>query len=185
MGIWELFVLAVGLSMDAFAVSVCKGLSLGKIKWKHMCIAGLWFGGFQALMPLAGYFLGSFFADIFTKYAHWIAFVLLVFIGGSMIKEAFGKEEINASMNFHSMLLLAIATSIDALAVGVSFAFLQVKIIPAVSFIGVITFLFSAVGVKIGSIFGDKYRAKAEICGGVILILIGLKTLLDGIGILG
>lgn len=185
MGIWELFVLAVGLSMDAFAVSVCKGLSLGKIKWKHMCIGGLWFGGFQALMPLAGYFLGSLFADIFTKYAHWIAFVLLVFIGGSMIKEAFGKEEINASMNFQSMLLLAIATSIDALAVGVSFAFLQVKIIPAVSFIGVITFLFSAVGVKIGSIFGDKYRSKAEICGGVILILIGLKTLLDGIGILG
>lgn len=185
MGIWELFVLAVGLSMDAFAVSVCKGLSLGKIKWKHMCIAGLWFGGFQALMPLAGYFLGSLFADIFTKYAHWIAFVLLVFIGGSMIKEAFGKEEINASMNFQSMLLLAVATSIDALAVGVSFAFLQVKIIPAVSFIGVITFLFSAVGVKIGSIFGDKYRSKAEICGGAILILIGLKTLLDGIGILG
>ncbi len=185
MGIWELFVLAVGLSMDAFAVSICKGLSLGKIKWKHMCIAGLWFGGFQALMPLTGYFLGSLFADIFTKYAHWIAFVLLVFIGGSMIKEAFGKEEVNASMSFQSMLLLAVATSIDALAVGVSFAFLQVKIVPAVSFIGVITFLFSAVGVKIGSIFGDKYRTKAEICGGVILILIGLKTLLDGIGILG
>lgn len=185
MGIWELFVLAVGLSMDAFAVSICKGLSLGKIKWKHMCIAGLWFGGFQALMPLTGYFLGSLFADIFTKYAHWIAFVLLVFIGGSMIKEAFSKEEVNASMSFQSMLLLAIATSIDALAVGVSFAFLQVKIVPAVSFIGVITFLFSAVGVKIGSIFGDKYRSKAEICGGVILILIGLKTLLDGIGILG
>lgn len=185
MGIWELFVLAVGLSMDAFAVSICKGLSLGKIKWKHMCIAGLWFGGFQALMPLTGYFLGSLFADIFTKYAHWIAFVLLVFIGGSMIKEAFSKEEVNASMSFQSMLLLAIATSIDALAVGVSFAFLQVKIIPAVSFIGVITFLLSAVGVKVGSIFGDKYRSKAEICGGVILILIGLKTLLDGIGILG
>ena len=185
MGIWELFVLAVGLSMDAFAVSICKGLSLGKIKWKHMCIAGLWFGGFQALMPLTGYFLGSLFADIFTKYAHWIAFVLLVFIGGSMIKEAFGKEEVNASMSFQSMLLLAIATSIDALAVGVSFAFLQVKIVPAVSFIGVITFLLSAVGVKIGSIFGDKYRSKAEICGGVILILIGVKTLLDGIGILG
>ncbi len=185
MGIWELFVLAVGLSMDAFAVSICKGLSLGKIKWKHMCIAGLWFGGFQALMPLTGYFLGSLFADIFTKYAHWIAFILLVFIGGSMIKEAFSKEEVNASMSFQSMLLLAIATSIDALAVGVSFAFLQVKIVPAVSFIGVITFLFSAVGVKIGSIFGDKYRSKAEICGGVILILIGLKTLLDGIGILG
>ena len=126
MGIWELFVLAVGLSMDAFAVSVCKGLSLGKIKWKHMCIAGLWFGGFQALMPLAGYFLGSLFADIFTRYAHWIAFVLLVFIGGSMIKEAFGKEEINASMNFQSMLLLAIATSIDALANIFSLKFLPI-----------------------------------------------------------
>ena len=134
MGIWELFVLAVGLSMDAFAVSVCKGLSLGKIKWKHMCVAGLWFGGFQALMPLAGYFLGSLFADIFTKYAHWIAFVLLVFIGGSMIKEAFGKEEINASMNFQSMLLLAVATSIDALAVGVSFAFLPVSSRNRISF---------------------------------------------------
>lgn len=185
MGIGELFLLAVGLSMDAFAVSVCKGLAMKKATLKAEATCGLWFGGFQALMPLAGYFLGSLFADIFTRYAHWIAFVLLVFIGGSMIKEAFGKEEINASMNFHSMLLLAIATSIDALAVGVSFAFLQVEIIPAVSFIGVITFLFSAVGVKIGSIFGDKYRAKAEICGGVILILIGLKTLLDGIGILG
>ena len=185
MGIGELFLLAVGLSMDAFAVSVCKGLAMKKATLKAEATCGLWFGGFQALMPLAGYFLGSLFADIFTKYAHWIAFVLLVFIGGSMIKEAFGKEEINASMNFQSMLLLAIATSIDALAVGVSFAFLQVKIIPAVSFIGVITFLFSAVGVKIGSIFGDKYRSKAEICGGVILILIGLKTLLDGIGILG
>lgn len=185
MGIGELFLLAVGLSMDAFAVSVCKGLAMKKATLKAEATCGLWFGGFQALMPLAGYFLGSLFADIFTRYAHWIAFVLLVFIGGSMIKEAFGKEEINASMNFQSMLLLAIATSIDALAVGVSFAFLQVEIIPAVSFIGVITFLFSAVGVKIGSIFGDKYRAKAEICGGVILILIGLKTLLDGIGILG
>ena len=185
MGIGELFLLAVGLSMDAFAVSVCKGLAIKKATLKAEATCGLWFGGFQALMPLAGYFLGSLFADIFTRYAHWIAFVLLVFIGGSMIKEAFGREEINASMNFQSMLLLAIATSIDALAVGVSFAFLQVEIIPAVSFIGVITFLLSAVGVKIGSIFGDKYRAKAEICGGVILILIGLKTLLDGIGILG
>ena len=185
MSLLELFLLAIGLSMDAFAVSVCKGLSVHRGSMKQALTVGIWFGGFQALMPLAGYFLGSLFADIFTRYAHWIAFVLLVFIGGSMIKEAFGKEEINASMNFHSMLLLAIATSIDALAVGVSFAFLQVEIIPAVSFIGVITFLFSAVGVKIGSIFGDKYRAKAEICGGVILILIGLKTLLDGIGILG
>ena len=185
MGITELFVLAIGLSMDAFAVSICKGLSLGKIKVKHMCIAGLWFGGFQALMPLIGYFLGSFFADMITKYAHWIAFILLLILGANMIKEALGDEEkVDASMDVKNMFLLAIATSIDALAVGVTFAFLQVNIIPAVSFIGVVTFVCSALGVKIGSIFGSKYQSKAEICGGVILILIGLKVLLDGLGIL-
>lgn len=185
MGIVELFVLAVGLSMDAFAVSICKGLSLGKIEVKHMCIAGAWFGGFQALMPLAGYFLGSFFADMITHYAHYIAFALLLFLGGKMVKEAFGKEEeLDSSMTFGSMLLLAVATSIDALAVGVTFAFLKVAIIPAVSFIGIVTFIFSAVGVKIGSMFGMKYKSKAEICGGVILILIGIKILLDGLGIL-
>ena len=161
MNLAELFILAVGLSMDAFAVSICKGLSLGKIKVKHMCIAGLWFGGFQALMPLIGYFLAN------------------------MIKEALGDEEkVDASMDVKNMFLLAIATSIDALAVGVTFAFLQVNIIPAVSFIGVVTFVCSALGVKIGSIFGSKYQSKAEICGGVILILIGLKVLLDGLGIL-
>lgn len=186
MGIVELFVLAVGLSMDAFAVSVCKGLVLGKIEKKHMCIAGAWFGGFQALMPLTGYFLGSFFADMITHYAHWIAFVLLLIIGGKMVKEAFDKkEEMDSSMTAGSMFILAVATSIDALAVGVTFAFLKVAIIPAVSFIGIITFICSAAGVKIGSIFGMKYKSKAEICGGVILILIGIKILLEGLGILG
>lgn len=186
MGIFELFVLAVGLSMDAFAVSVCKGLSLGKIKGKHMCIAGAWFGGFQALMPLIGYFFGRFFTDAITQYAHWIAFVLLVLIGGNMIKESFGEEEdVDASMSVKSMFLLAVATSIDALAVGVTFAFLKVAIIPAISFIGVVTFICSAIGVKIGSIFGSKYKSKAELCGGIVLVLIGLKILLEGLGIIG
>lgn len=186
MSILDLFILAVGLSMDAFAVSVCKGLSLGKIKPKHICIAGAWFGGFQALMPLIGYFLGSFFAEMIEKYDHWVAFVLLAIIGGNMIKESFGKDEkVDSSMDVKSMLLLAIATSIDALAVGVTFAFLQVQIVPAVSFIGVITFIFSAVGVKIGSLFGTKYKSKAELFGGIVLVLIGIKILLEGIGVLG
>lgn len=186
MSIWDLFIIAVGLSMDAFAVSVCKGLSLGKIKPKHMCIAGVWFGGFQALMPLIGYFLGNFFAEMIEKYDHWVAFVLLAIIGGNMIKESFGKDEkVDSSMDVKSMLLLAIATSIDALAVGVTFAFLQVQIVPAVSFIGVITFIFSAVGVKIGSLFGTKYKSKAELFGGIVLVLIGIKILLEGIGVLG
>lgn len=185
MGIVELFILAVGLSMDAFAVAVCKGLSLGKIKLKHMAIVGAWFGAFQALMPLIGYFLGSFFAETIKKYAHWIAFVLLIFLGVSMIKEALEEEEsIDCCVNAKDMFPLAVATSIDALAVGVTFAFLQVSIIPAVSFIGVVTFVCSAVGVKIGSIFGSKYSSKAQICGGIILILIGIKTLLSGLGIL-
>lgn len=185
MSIVELFVLAVGLSMDAFAVSVCKGLSLGKIKWKHMCIAGLWFGGFQALMPLIGYLGGTFFADKITAYAHWIAFFLLVFIGVNMIREAFGEsEDVDCSMSAKSMFILAVATSIDALAVGVTFAFLKVSIVPAVSFIGVVTFVCSAIGVKIGSIFGERYKSRAEICGGIILILIGVKILLEGLGVL-
>lgn len=185
MGYPELFVLGIGLSMDAFAVSVCKGLSLGRIRLKHMCIAGAWFGGFQALMPLTGYLLGSFFADLITSVAHWIAFVLLAVIGGHMIKEALGDaEEVDASMDVMSMFLLAVATSIDALAVGVSFAFLKVAIIPAVCIIGLTTFVCSAAGVKIGSLFGCRYRSGAELCGGVILILIGLKTLLDGLGVL-
>ena len=186
MGLTELFILAVGLAMDAFAVSVCKGLALGKINWKHMCIAGAWFGGFQALTPLIGYFLGSAFTDLITNISHWIAFVLLVIIGGNMIKESFGDdEEVDGSMGVKTMFLMAIATSIDALAVGVTFAFLQVNIIAAVSFIGVVTFICSALGVKIGSIFGSRYRSKAELGGGVILILIGLKILLEGLGIIG
>lgn len=184
MGFWELFILAVGLSMDAFAVSVCKGLSLGKIKAKHMCLAGIWFGGFQALMPLVGYFLGSLFADVITKYSHWIAFALLAFLGAKMIKESFESEELDDNMGWKTMLVLAVATSIDASAVGVTFAFLDVNILFAVIVIGVTTFAFSAAGVKIGSVFGEKYKSKAEIAGGIILILIGLKILLDGLGII-
>ena len=187
MGMMELFLIAVGLSMDAFAVSVCKGLSLGKIKVKHMCMAGLWFGGFQALMPAIGYFFGSFFTDFITAFSHWIAFVLLLIIGGNMVKEALGneEEEMDAAMDMKSMFVLAIATSIDALAVGVSFAFMQVQIVWAVLFIGVITFVLSAIGVKVGSLFGTKYKSKAELAGGIVLILIGLKILLEGLGILG
>ena len=177
MNIFELFILAIGLSMDAFAVSVCKGLSLGRINAKHMCIAGAWFGGFQALMPLVGYFGGRFFADKVT-------FVLLVFIGAGMIKESKEEEHVNADMDIKSMFILAVATSIDALAVGVTFAFLKVEIVSAVSFIGVITFVCSAAGVKIGSLFGMKYKSKAELCGGIILILIGTKILLEGLGMI-
>ena len=182
MGILELFILAVGLSMDAFAVSICKGLSLGKIKGRHMAVAGAWFGGFQALMPLIGYFLGSFFADVVSKYAHWVAFVLLLIIGGNMIKESFGEaEEMEGAMDARTMLMLAVATSIDALAVGVSFAFLKVNIVAAVLFIGCVTFVFSAAGVKIGSLFGNRYKSKAELTGGIILIIIGIKTLIEGL----
>lgn len=183
MGLAELFLVAVGLSMDAFAVSVCKGLSLGKIRLKHMCIAGVWFGGFQALMPAAGYLLGGFFTDAITSFSHWIAFGLLTFIGVNMIKEAFSQEEeeIDALMDVKTMLLLAIATSIDAFAVGVSFAFMKVQIVWAVLFIGVVTFLLAGIGVKVGSIFGVKYKSKAEIAGGLVLIAIGIKTLLEGL----
>ena len=185
MNVLEILLIGVGLSMDAFAVSICKGLCMPKLTFKNMLIVGVWFGGFQALMPLIGYFLGSFFADMITKYAHWIAFVLLIIIGGNMIKEAMGEEEkVDACMDAKEMFILAIATSIDALAVGVTFAFLKVQIVPAVSFIGCVTFVCSAIGVKIGSIFGSKYRSKAEFCGGVILILIGLKILLNGLGII-
>lgn len=190
MGLAELFIIAVGLSMDAFAVSICKGLSLGKIKWKHMCMAGLWFGGFQGLMPAIGYFLGSLFADMITRYAHWVAFLLLVIIGGNMMKESFEKDECEcckkdeAAIDVKTMFFLAIATSIDAMAVGVSFAFLKVDIVWAVTFIGIITFVCSCIGVKIGSIFGSKYKSKAELAGGVVLIAMGTKILLEGLGIL-
>ena len=186
MGALEILLISVGLAMDAFAVSVCKGLAMKKMEFKKAVIIGVWFGGFQTLMPTIGFFLGKTFESFITCIDHWIAFVLLGIIGGNMIKESFDKDEkVDSSMDVKSMLLLAIATSIDALAVGVTFAFLQVQIVPAVSFIGVITFIFSAVGVKIGSLFGTKYKSKAELFGGIVLVLIGIKILLEGIGVLG
>ena len=186
MSLLELIVLAVGLSMDAFAVSVCKGLALGQIKTKHVVIIGAWFGGFQALMPLIGYFLGSRFEHYIQSVDHWIAFVLLAAIGANMLREALSKEEetADASLAFKTMLLLAIATSIDALAVGITFAFLRVRILPAVLLIGCITFLLSALGVKAGSLFGKKYQKKAEFAGGIILILLGIKILLEHLGVI-
>lgn len=186
MGILELFILAVGLSMDAFAVAVCKGLALPKITAKNAMTVGLWFGVFQALMPLAGYFLGVQFKEYITAFDHWIAFALLFLIGGKMIKEALSKEEekADASLSCKSMFVLAVATSIDALAMGITFAFLDVQIVPAVTFIGLVTFLLSVAGVKIGNIFGIKYKSKAEFTGGIILILLGMKILLEHLGIL-
>ena len=186
MGLLELFILAVGLSMDAFAVSVCKGLAMPKISVKKAVIVGIWFGGFQALMPALGYLLGSQFKDSITAVDHWIAFILLGIIGGNMIREACSGEceKENDSLDIKTMFLLAVATSIDALAVGITFAFLKVNIVVAVSFIGATTFIISAAGVKIGNIFGTKYKAKAELAGGVILILLGLKILLEHLGVL-
>lgn len=187
MDLWELFLIAVGLSMDAFAVSVCKGLATQKVKTKHFLIVGLWFGGFQALMPTLGYLLGSAFQHYITAFDHWIAFVLLGIIGGNMIKEAFSKEEecCNDSFALKIMFLMAVATSIDALAVGITFALLpDVNIIAAVSFIGVITFFLSGAGLKIGNIFGVKYKSKAEFAGGLILILMGTKILLEHLNII-
>lgn len=187
MSILELLILAVGLSMDAFAVAVCKGLAIGKCRWKQMLIPGLWFGIFQALMPLLGYFLGARFEKYITSIDHWIAFVLLAAIGANMLREALGKEEpdeSDASLSVKAMLPMAIATSIDALAVGITFAFLRVRILAAVSFIGIITFLLSMLGVKAGSIFGAKYKAGAEAAGGIILILLGVKILLEHLGII-
>lgn len=185
MGLLELVLIAVGLAMDAFAVSVCKGLSMSKMEWKKAVIIGLYFGGFQALMPLIGYVLGVGFEDKIKSIDHWIAFVLLVFIGMNMIKEAFEiKEESNDKIDFKTMIILAIATSIDALAVGVTFAFLNVNIMLAISLIGIITFIISMIGVKIGNVFGDKYETKAELAGGFILIFLGAKILLEHLGIL-
>ena len=186
MGLLELFILAVGLSMDAFAVSVCKGRAMPKISVKKAVIVGIWFGGFQALMPALGYLLGSQFKDSITAVDHWIAFILLGIIGGNMIREACSGEceKENDSLDIKTMFLLAVATSIDALAVGITFAFLKVNIVAAVSFIGATTFIISAAGVKIGNIFGTKYKAKAELAGGVILILLGLKILLEHLGVL-
>lgn len=186
MSLWELFIIAVGLSMDAFAVSICKGLSVQKVRLRHAVCAGLWFGGFQALMPLTGWLLGVQFQTAIERFDHWIAFILLVILGLNMIREARGGEEecCNCSFAWKAMLPMAVATSIDALAVGVTFAFLRVDIVPAVAFIGVITFLLSAIGVRLGSVFGEKYQSAAQILGGVILILMGLKILSEHLGIL-
>ena len=187
MGLIELFLIAVGLSMDAFAVSVCKGLAMPKCIFKKAAIVGLWFGGFQALMPAIGYILGAQFQEAIASIDHWIAFVLLALIGGNMIHEALDndEEEADASLDVKTMFLLAVATSIDALAIGITFAFLKVNIIPAVCFIGIVTFIISFAGVKIGNVFGARYKNKAEIVGGVILILLGLKILLEHLGFLG
>ncbi len=187
MSLLELFIIAVGLSMDAFAVAVCKGLSVKSLKPKHMIIVGLYFGAFQGLMPLAGYFLGKQFESYITKFDHWIAFVLLSLIGANMIREALAgeAEECCDSFGAKAMIPMAVATSIDALAVGVTFGFMpDVRIAPAVIFIGVITFTLSAVGVKIGNVFGAKFKSKAELAGGIILILMGTKILLEHLGII-
>ncbi len=187
MGLFELFLLAVGLSMDAFAVSVCKGLSTRKLSMRHYLIIGAWFGGFQALMPTLGYFLGSAFQRYIESVDHWVAFILLCLIGANMLRESFSKEEehTDASFGVKSMALLAVATSIDALAVGITFALLpDVNVPAAVSFIGCITFILSGVGLKVGNVFGLRYKSKAELCGGIILILIGVKILLEHLGLI-
>lgn len=181
MGLVELIILSGGLAMDAFAVSICKGLAMKKMKWKNAIIIGLYFGIFQAIMPLIGYLLGVSFQSAITSIDHWVAFVLLVGIGANMIREAISKEkeEANDSIKIKDMLILAIATSIDALAIGITFAFLEVNITLAVSLIGIITFIISVIGVKIGNIFGDKYERKAELAGGIILIGLGIKILIE------
>ncbi len=189
MGFGELLLLAVGLSMDAFAVSVCKGLSVKKAGLKECSICGSWFGSFQALMPLAGFFLGTLFAEAIEAFDHWVAFGLLAIIGINMLKEAFSKgcdcESNNADLSVKTMFLMAVATSIDALAVGISLAMAgDVNIAVAVILIGVITFLLSALGVKIGNIFGNRFEKKAQVAGGVILILLGVKILLEHMEIL-
>ena len=188
MTLWELFIIAVGLSMDAFAVSICKGLSVKKVTFGHAAVCGGYFGAFQAIMPVIGFVLGVQFKDLITSVDHWIALILLCLIGANMIRESLSKEEeeMNCSFCFRAMLPLAIATSIDALAVGVTFAIMDIgsKIVFAVLFIGVITFSLSAIGVKIGNVFGAKFKAKAEFFGGVVLILMGLKIFLEDLGIL-
>lgn len=179
----ELLIIAVGLAMDALAVSVCKGLSSKKVRWQNAACAGLWFGIFQALMPLLGYFLGSTFKKWVEAFDHWIAFGLLLLIGANMIREAFGEENgENGDFGFKTMLPLAIATSIDALAVGVSLAMSGVQIIPAITVIGLVTFLISSVGVLAGHVIGERHGRTAQIAGGAILIIIGLKILLEDLG---
>ena len=190
MGFLELLLLAVGLSMDACAVSICKGLSMKKADWKAGAVCGVWFGGFQALMPMIGFCLGRMFADAIEAFDHWVAFGLLALIGANMLKEAFSKEcdceGHDADLSFKTMLVMAVATSIDALAVGVSLAMAgNVNIVTAVLLIGVITFALSALGVKIGNVFGSRFEKKAQAAGGIILILLGLKILLEHLGVLG
>lgn len=186
MGIWELFLIGVGLSMDAFAVAICKGLKMQKLNYKQTFIIALFFGGFQAIMPLLGWLLGTSFERYITDIDHWIAFALLAFIGGKMIVEAFKNEEEEDSGKFDikELFLMAIATSIDALAVGITFAFLQTDIVSSITIIGCTTFVLSALGVFIGHKFGAKYKNRAEIAGGVILVLIGVKILLEHLGII-
>ena len=184
MGIGELLLLAVGVSMDAFAVSICKGLAVRKASLREMGTCGVWFGGFQALMPLIGFFLGSLFAEAIQAFDHWIAFILLLLIGVNMLREAFGKDEecdcTQADLSVKTMFVMAVATSIDALAVGISLAMAgSVRIDLAVVLIGVVTFVMSCVGVKIGSIFGSRFEKKAQAAGGIILILLGVKILID------
>ena len=193
MGIIEIFMLAVGLSMDAFAVSICKGLCMKKATLKAQATCGVWFGGFQGLMPLIGFFLGTLFAEAIQAFDHWVAFVLLAIIGANMLKEAFSKEteeacDVNGEvdMSAKTMFVMAVATSIDALAVGISLAMAgDVNIWLAVAMIGVTTFILSAIGVKVGNVFGSRYEKKAQFCGGVILVLLGLKILLEHLGVLG
>ena len=185
MGIGELFFIALGLSMDAFAVSVCKGLSVRRLRPAHALLAGTYFGLFQGLMPMVGYFLGFRFEYMIKEIDHWIAFVFVAVIGFNMIREAHGEaEEMNDDFGFQTMLILAVATSIDALAVGISFAFLKVNILQAASFIAGVTFLLSAAGIYIGHAFGERYKTGAEIIGGVILIGMGFKILLEHLGLI-
>lgn len=186
MGILGIIIIAIGLAMDAFAVSICKGLSMKKMSWKKGLIIGGYFGFFQGFMPLIGYLLGIGFQSKVEAVDHWLALILLAIIGIDMIKDAFSKdtEEKNDSVDFKEMIVLAIATSIDALAVGITMAFLDVNIILAVLLIGIITFVISVIGVKIGNIFGDKYEKKAELAGGIILVLMGIKILVEHLGIL-
>ena len=188
MGVLEIVFISIGLAMDAFAVSICKGLSMKKMNWKKAGIIGLYFGGFQALMPAVGYFLGVGFEDKIKSIDHWIAFILLFLLGANMIKDAIKEndeeKDNNDDTDFKTMIVLAVATSIDALAVGITFAFLSVNILLAIAIIGIITFIISTIGVKIGNVFGDKYEKKAEIVGGIILILIGVDILLEHLEVL-
>lgn len=187
MSIFDILLIGVGLSMDAFAVSICKGLSVQKVQGKHLLCVGAYFGLFQALMPMLGYFLGTTFASLIDQFDHWIAFILLALIGFNMIREALGKDdedEANADFSFKTMLMLAIATSIDALAVGVTFALDETNIFLAAGLIGLTTFTLSPIGLMVGNRFGLRYKRKAELTGGVVLILIGLKLLLEGLGLI-